>query len=108
MAAVRTTGLANRIWNWIRALGPYQSLALLALPACMVEPLKLFAIAVAGEGHWFTGIGMIIAAYAASVLIIERLFAVVKPRLLKLRWFAKLWARVVDFRYKITKTLQAQ
>jgi hypothetical protein len=51
---------------------------------------------------------IIIAAYAASVLIIERLFAVVKPKLLKLRWFAKLWARVVVFRYKITKTLQAQ
>jgi hypothetical protein len=107
MGAVRTTGLANRIWNWIRALGPYQSLALLALPACMVEPLKLFAVTIAGEGHWFSGM-MIIAAYAASVLLIERLFAVVKPKLLKLRWFAKLWARVVVFRYKITKTLQAQ
>jgi hypothetical protein len=82
--------------GWRRAverLGPYQSLTLLAVPLCVVEPLKLIAVAVAGKGHWITGTGMIIAAYAASIFVVERLFLIVKPKLLEIDWFAWAWAR---------------
>ncbi|MGY3546401.1 hypothetical protein ACVWZ4_001793 [Bradyrhizobium sp. USDA 4472] len=91
----------------IGKLGPYQSLTLLAVPVCLVEPLKLIAVAVAGEGHWLTGTAMIIAAYAASLLVVERLFAVVKPKLLQLHWFAKLWAWLVVIRYKLPRPFQS-
>ena len=91
----------------IGKLGPYQSLTLLAVPVCLVEPLKLIAVAVAGEGHWITGTAMIIAAYAASLLIVERLFAVVKPKLLKLHWFAKLWAWFIVIRYKFARPFRS-
>jgi hypothetical protein len=91
----------------IDKLGPYQSLALLAVPVCLVEPLKLIAVAVAGKGHWITGTAMIIAAYAASLLIVERLFAVVKPKLLQLHWFAKLWAWLVAIRYKLARPFRS-
>ena len=36
----------------IEKLGPYQSLALLAVPTCTVEPAKLVAVALVGKGHW--------------------------------------------------------
>ncbi|WP_265441707.1 hypothetical protein [Bradyrhizobium sp. SEMIA] len=88
-------------------LGPYQSLTLLAVPVCLVEPLKFIAVAVAGEGHWITGTAMIIAAYAASLLIVERLFAVVKPKLLKLHWFAKLWAWLTVIRHKLARPFRS-
>jgi hypothetical protein len=87
--------------RWRRAiekLGPYQSLMLLAVPLCIVEPLKLVAVAVAGKGHWITGTGMIIAAYAMSIFVVEKLFLIVKPQLLKLEWFAWAWARFVVLR----------
>lgn len=45
----------------IKNLGPYPSLLLLAVPTETVEPLKLVALAVAGEGHWITGTAMIVA-----------------------------------------------
>ena len=32
------------------------------------------------------------AAYAISLLLVERLFSIVKPKLLTLPWFARLWA----------------
>ena len=70
--------------------GPYQSLLLLAVPTSIVEPLKLVAVAVAGEGHWITGLLVVVAAYAASLLLVERLFAIVKPKLMTLNWFARL------------------
>ncbi len=84
------TGLWKRIRGAIESLGPYQSLAVLAVPICIVEPLKLVAVAIAGEGHWYTATALIVAAYAASLLLIERLFTVLKPKLLKLHWFAKI------------------
>jgi hypothetical protein len=82
----------------IDGLGPYQSLALLLIPLSVVEPLKLAALAVAGHGHWLTGTGMIIFAYAVSIFLVERLFEIIKPKLLKLDWFAKLWIRFVALR----------
>jgi hypothetical protein len=50
------------------------------IPASIVEPLKLIAVAVAGDGHWITGTAMIIIAYALSLLCVERLFRVAKPK----------------------------
>ncbi|MDN5005671.1 hypothetical protein ACFQZO_32995 [Bradyrhizobium sp. GCM10027634] len=79
----------------IEGLGPYTSLFLLVLPTAAVEPLKLVAVALAGEGHWVTGTAMIAACYAFSLLIVERLFVIVKPKLLTIRWFARLWAGFV-------------
>ena len=77
--------------RWIVRLGPYPSLLLLALPTAIVEPLKLAAVAVGGKGHWITGTAMIVACYAFSLLVIERLFKIVKPKLLTISWFAKIW-----------------
>ena len=75
----------------IRRLGPYQSLALLAIATSLVEPLKIFAVAIAGAGHWIAGTITIVCAYTVSLLLVERLFEIVKPQLLTLPWFARLW-----------------
>lgn len=82
----------------IEGLGPYPSLFLLALPTATVEPLKLLAVAVAGKGHWITGTAMIVACYAFSLLILERLFVIVKPKLVKIPWFATMWEGFVSVR----------
>lgn len=73
---------------------------LLLIAVSLVGPLKLIAVAVVGEGHWITGTAMIIAAYAASLLLVERLFAMVKPKLLTLPWFARPWDWFVGYRSK--------
>jgi hypothetical protein len=87
----------------IERMGPYQSLLLLVIPTSLVEPLKLIAVAVAGEGHWITGTVMIIAAYGCSLLFVERLFHAVKPKLLTLPWFLRLWNWVVFVRGKVVR-----
>jgi hypothetical protein len=94
------TVLAN-LRRRIQQLGPYQSLALLAVPLACAEPLKLLALYVAGGGRWLTATGMMIGAYAASLLVVERLFRVVKPKLLMLGWFALLWSWWIAVRNKI-------
>jgi hypothetical protein len=66
-------GALRRTQHRIARLGPYQSLVLLAVPTSVVEPLKLAAVAIAGDGHWITGTLVILAAYAGSLLLVERL-----------------------------------
>ena len=92
--------------HFIERLGPYQALTVLAVPVCVVEPLKLAAVAVVGEGHWTTGAAMIAVAYAGSLLLVERLFLLVKPNLLGLRWFARLLAWVIVRRYRLVKAFR--
>ena len=91
-------GTLARMRLRIEGLGPYQSLLLLAIPTSIVEPLKLVAVAIAGEGHWVTGALVIVAAYTASLLFVERLFAIVKPKLMTLIWFARVWTWLASLR----------
>jgi hypothetical protein len=98
---LREEGALSKMRHRIQGLGPYQSLLVLAVPTSIVEPLKLVAVAIAGEGHWITGTLVIIAAYAASLLLVERLFAIVKPKLMTLNWFARLWTWLVGLRVVI-------
>ena len=68
----------------LNRLGPYQSLLILAIPLAIIEPLKLVALFVVGEGHFVAGVLIMIFAYAGSLFVIERLFLVLKPKLLTL------------------------
>ena len=80
----------SKLRRFIERLGPYQSLLLLAIPTSLVEPLKLAAVTIVGAGHWLAGTVTIVCAHAASLLLVERLFKIVKPKLLTLPWFADL------------------
>ena len=82
-------------------MSPYLSLVLLLVPLLLVEPLKLVAVCVAGEGHWLAGTAMLVATYAASLLLVERLFRVVKPKLMMLGWFARFWMWFAALRNKL-------
>ncbi len=75
----------------IERLPPYPSLLLLAVPLAIVEPLKLGALLILGDGHLIIGTVAIAFAYAVSLFLTERLFVVVKPKLLELSWFETVW-----------------
>lgn len=93
--------LVARSRRRLQQISPYLSLLLLLVPLLLVEPLKLVALVVAGSGHWLTGTAMLVAAYAASLLVIERLFRVLKPKLMMMGWFAKLWTGFVALRTRL-------
>jgi hypothetical protein len=90
--------IPGSIQRFLKGLGPYQSLSILAVPLAIVEPLKLVALFVIGGGHFIAGILVMICAYAGSLFITERLFVVLKPKLLTLLWFAVAWRRFVAVR----------
>jgi hypothetical protein len=92
--------------RFLNRLGPYQSLLILAVPLAIVEPLKLVALFVVGGGHFIAGVLVMICAYAASLFITERLFVVLKPKLLTLPWFAFGWRWFVTARDKLFSWLR--
>jgi hypothetical protein len=79
-------------------MAPYQSLLVLAVRLAIIEPLKVLALLVVGDGHFVAGTSVMICAYAGSLFITERLFRVLKPKLLSLAWFAKMWSWFVTVR----------
>ncbi len=92
--------LLRHLRRHIERLGPYPSLVLVGVPLAVVEPLKLATAFIAGSGHWIGGAVTLIVAYAVSILMVERLFKIVKPKLLTLRWFAAAWKLFVAARAK--------
>jgi hypothetical protein len=87
----------------IEDLPPYPSLLVLAVPLAIVEPLKLVAVFIMGDGHVVTGTLSILCAYAISLFLTERLFAIVKPKLLELPWFAALWRPFIRLRGRVLR-----
>ena len=82
----------------VAAIGPYASLALVLIPLLIVEPLKLVAVLIAGEGHWLTGTAVLVFAYAASLLVVERLFRLFKPNMMRAEPLRRAWLRLVAAR----------
>jgi hypothetical protein len=98
--------IPRSIHRFLNRLGPYQSLLTLAVPLAIVEPLKLVALFVVGGGHFIAGVLVMICAYAGSLFITERLFVVLKPKLLTLPWFAFAWRWFVTVRDKLVYWLR--
>jgi hypothetical protein len=92
----------------IQRLTPYASLFLLAVPFMFAEPLKLVAVFIFGSGYLLAGLIVMLCAYVASALLVERLFKIVKPKLLTLSWFAIIWKKVVDTRRAALRWLKSK
>jgi hypothetical protein len=92
----------------LERLPPYPALLVLAVPLSIVEPLKLTALFVAGEGHFVAGTVVLGCAYAVSLFITHRLFVIVRPTLMRLPWFAALWRRFVALRGRVRLWLRGR
>lgn len=92
----------------IKRLNPYASLFLLAVPFMLAEPLKLVAVFIFGSGHLLAGLMVMLSAYLVSALLVERLFNIVKPKLLTLSWFVVIWKQFVETRRKAFRWLKSK
>ena len=94
----------------IERIGPYTALLLVLVPLMIVEPLKLVAVWIAGEGHWVTGAIALVVAYAGSLLVVERLFRRLKPNILRAPPLARAWGAFASLRrsaYRYLRQLTA-
>jgi hypothetical protein len=82
----------------IAALPPYPAMALFAVPTGLIFPIKLFALYLIGSGHAVLGCVVIVLAKVIGTAVIARLFALCRPRLMTIAWFARLYAWVMHLR----------
>ncbi|MBV8752684.1 MAG: hypothetical protein JO328_07480 [Hyphomicrobiales bacterium] len=84
-----------RLGDWIRTLGPYQTLALFLVPLIILEPVKPVAAVLAAKGHYMRSIAVLVIGEILKVTIVERLFHVGKPKLMMIPAFARIYNYVM-------------
>lgn len=98
-----------RLRRWVTSLGPYPSLALLAVPLFVLEPAKPLSAYLIATGHFFAGAVVFIAAEVLKLTVVDRLFQLNKKKLLSIAAFAwayGYWRRMIDV-LESTKAWQA-
>jgi len=77
----------------IARLPPYAALALLLLPALALLPLKLFGLWLLARGHLLWSVLLVLGSKLVGTALLAWLFELTRPALLRLAWFARLYAR---------------
>jgi hypothetical protein len=91
----------------IRALPPYAALALFALPALALLPVKLLALWLIGKGRVLLGTVVIVVAKLAGTAVVAHLFALTRPALMRLGWFARGYAHWVRWKAALLAWVRA-
>ena len=93
LARLSRLPLWARVERRIEALPPWAAVALFALPALALLPVKLLALFLIGRGHALMGVGVLLAAKVLGTAILARLFTLTQPALMRLAWFARWYPR---------------
>jgi hypothetical protein len=97
----------RRVEAAIAHLPPYGALAVIALPGLGLLPLKLVAVALVMQGHARVGLLVIVLAKLVGTALLARLFALTRPALLQLDWFAELYTRWVAWKSALLAHVRA-
>uniref|UniRef100_UPI00293D798E hypothetical protein n=1 Tax=Janthinobacterium sp. TaxID=1871054 RepID=UPI00293D798E len=91
----------------VRRLPPYWALAAFALPAVLLFPVKILALLAIARGHAVSGVCVIVLAKLGGAALVARLYALTRPALLSLPWFARWLARFIVVRERWIARLRA-
>ena len=80
----------ERLRAWIKSLPPYPSLALFSIPVIILEPVKPVAAYLAATGQFLGAALTFILGELLKLVLVERLFALTRNKLMKIPAFA--WA----------------
>lgn len=93
--------LVQRAEAWVAGLSVPATLALFLVPLAVIEPCKVYALYLFGEGRWIAGSLMFVVAKVVGLGLAERLFAVSRDKLLSVRWFAVVYWHLVRLRDRV-------
>jgi hypothetical protein len=85
------------LWAWleerIARLPPWGAVAVFAIPALALLPIKLLALFLIGRHHAFMGLCVLLSAKVVGTALLARLFTLTQPTLMRLAWFARWYPR---------------
>ncbi len=91
----------------IAALPPYAALAVFIVPAAALLPVKLLALWFIAQGHAVFGVLVIIGAKVIGTAIVARLYMLTQASLMRLAWFARVYARWSAFKERVVAMVRA-
>ncbi len=77
----------------IARLPPQAALVVFMVPVLLLLPVKLLALGLIAQGRQWLGIAVIVAAKLLGTAVVARLFALTRPALLQMPWFARAHGR---------------
>jgi len=96
-----------RLEGRIAAAPPRLALALFLLPAALLLPVKLLALALISDGRPLAGLAVIVAAKLAGTAAGGWLFLLTRPQLMRMPRFARAMAWWRRLRWQVRKALNA-
>jgi hypothetical protein len=94
----------------IAGLPPYAALIAFLIPGAILVPFKLLAFWLIARGHGLLGLQVFVIAKIVGTAFLARIFALTKPALLTIGWFARFYAAFTAWRdrlYAYVKSLPA-
>jgi hypothetical protein len=88
----------DRLERAIARLPPYIALVVTFAPVLLAIPVKLAAVWLMGSGQALLGLVMIVSVKLIGTAVLARLFALTRPTLMQLAWFAALHARWIAWK----------
>jgi hypothetical protein len=100
-----------RVWAWLEArvarLPPYPAMALFLVPVIILFPAHLLAVYLAAIGRFGAALLVYVVVKVVGTAMLARLFTLCRPALLRLHWFAVLYAWVVRTKGRLYAHLDA-
>ncbi|HVI52427.1 MAG TPA: hypothetical protein VM661_14550 [Candidatus Sulfotelmatobacter sp.] len=90
MALLGRLPLVARLEDRIRTLPPYGAMVLFLLPVAVILPFKVAAVWLMAQGHFLSGLAVLLAAKVSGMAVWARLYALCHPSLSTLHWFVVL------------------
>ncbi len=91
----------------VRALPPWPAVVVFAVPTAMLVPVKLLALWAVERGHVALGLSVIVLAKVVGTAVVARLFALTRPALMQLAWFAWAYAHWVQLKQRLLERVHA-
>ncbi len=102
MAAVSRWPPVARLEAWLMSLPPWAAVFAFAAPSIIILPVKVSALWFAAHHRFVLATGAVVLGKILATAILGRLYRILRPTLMTLRWFA--WA---DTKYAFVRSLPA-
>ena len=104
--ALAGLALIRRVEARIAGLPPRAILLLFVVPLAVIEPFKIYALYLIGQGRFAAAVTAFVVAKVVGLGLAERLFAIGRDKLLSIPWFAWCHGRILAIRHRVHEWLQ--
>jgi len=100
--------LMRRVEARIAGLPPHGILLLFVIPLAIIEPFKIYALYLIGQGRFVAAAMTFVVAKVVGLGLAERLFAIGRDKLLSIPWFAWCHGTILAIRDRVHGWLEQQ